>query len=198
MDIQGLDYNTQRTSLHLPEYGREIQQMVEQCKQLPNREDRQRMAEEIVAVMGRLVPQKRKAAEYQQKLWDHLAMISQFELDIDWPFDIQQVQQQIAGPQTVPYSNGGNAVRHYGKILVETIGKLKEMPAGDERDELVRLVANQMKRDLYTFGHGPASNERVANDLAQMTDGAVQLDLSTFKFEPIEIAAPVKAKKKRK
>ena len=92
MNINGLDYNTQRERLILPEYGREIQNMVDYCVALPTKEERQRCAATIVATMDRMVPQNRNNANYKQKLWDHLALMSDFKLDIDWPYDISEAR----------------------------------------------------------------------------------------------------------
>jgi hypothetical protein len=81
-------------------------------------------------------------------------------------------------------------LRHYGKLVSELLEKLKDMPEGGERDELIRLTANQMKRDLVQWGHGSIDDEKVADDMARMTDGAVQLDLNNFVFERINISEP--------
>ena len=88
MNIQGLDYNTQREKLVMPEYGREIQKMVDYAVALPDKEERQRCAESIIEVMARMTPQGHDSVDYEQKLWDHLAIISGFKLDIDWPHDV--------------------------------------------------------------------------------------------------------------
>ena len=103
MNINGLDYNTQRERLILPEYGREIQNMVDYCVALPTKEERQRCAATIVATMDRMVRQNRNNANYKQKLWDHLALMSDFKLDIDWPYDISAA---APGPRWAPSAAG--------------------------------------------------------------------------------------------
>ena len=89
-------------------------------------------------------------------------------------------------------------LRHYGKLVCELFEKLKSMPAGEERDALTYYTANQMKRDLATWGHGSAEDERVANDLARFTDGIIQLDLNNFKFEKVVVTDESKKTKKKK
>ena len=89
-------------------------------------------------------------------------------------------------------------LRHYGKLVSELFEKLKSMPDGEERDALIFYTANQMKRDLATWGHGSIEDERVANDLARYTDGVIQLDLNTFKFEKVSVAEETKKTKKKK
>ena len=152
MNIQGLDYNTQREKLILPEYGREIQNMVDHAVSLPTKQERQLCAETIVAIMDRMYPQNRENADYKQKLWDHLAIMSDFKLDIDWPYNVEQAKRMATKPQPMDYPMTRIPVRHYGKMLFEIFEQLKQMEPGEERDHLVRLAANQMKRDLVQWG----------------------------------------------
>ena len=183
MNIKGLDYNTQRERLVLPEYGREVQQMVDHCVTLPTRAQRQRCAETIVRVMERMVPRTGDYKDLQHKLWDHLALMSDFKLDIDYPVDIEQAHKMKQKPKPMPYPMKRIPVRHYGNMMFEVLGMLKDMPKGPGREELVRLAANQMKRDLVLWGHGSSDNEKVASDMARYTDGKVQLDHGSFRFE---------------
>lgn len=185
MNIQGLDYNTQRTPLIMPEYGREIQKMVDFAVSLPEKEMRQACANSIIKMMEAKTPQIRDNENYLQTLWDHLYLISNKKLDIDWPFDVSGAEKILAKPQPMKMPRKGDHVhlRHYGHLLEELFQMLKTMPEGTERDELARLTANHMKRDLANWSHGSMDNEKVADDLARFTDGKIQLDLNTFKFE---------------
>ncbi len=186
MNIQGLDYNTQREKLILPEYGREIQNMVDHAVSLPTKQERQLCAETIVAIMDRMYPQNRENADYKQKLWDHLAIMSDFKLDIDWPYNVEQAKRMATKPQPMDYPMTRIPVRHYGKMLFEIFEQLKQMEPGEERDHLVRLAANQMKRNLYQWSHGSCDDEKVASDLARFTDGKIHIDLDSFRFEKME------------
>ena len=197
MKISGLDYNTQREKLILPEYGREVQQMVDHCVSLPDRAERQRCAQSIVAIMERMMPPAYDAESHRHKLWDHLAIMSDFKLDIDYPYDVSQAQHITERPKPMPYPMKRIPVRHYGSMMFEIFEMLKTMPAGHEREELTRLAANQMKRDLMQWGHGSVDGEKVASDLAQFTDGRVQIDPDTFKFDKIDMR-PNEKKRRRK
>lgn len=119
MNINGLDYNTQRERLVLPEYGREIQNMVDHCVALPDKAERQRCAATIIATMERMVPQNRSNADYKRKLWDHLALMSNFKLDIDWPYDISQAQAMQTKPLPMKYPTGNIQIRHYGQYIFQ-------------------------------------------------------------------------------
>jgi hypothetical protein len=190
MNIQGLDYNTQRELLQMPEYGREIQRMIDHAVTLPTKEERLLCAKTIVKLMETKVPQIRENSGYEQTLWDHLYIMSHKQLDIDWPYDISGAEKFHDKPQPMKLPQSNVRLRHYGKLVSELLEKLKDMPEGGERDELIRLTANQMKRDLVQWGHGSIDDEKVADDMARMTDGAVQLDLNNFVFERININEP--------
>ena len=186
MNIPGLDYNTQREKLVLPEYGREIQQMVDYAVKLEDREERQRCAEAIIDVMDCMFPENRNVEDHERKLWDHLALMSNFQLDIDYPFDVSNAVQMAKKPEPLQYPMQRIPVRHYGAMIFELFDKLKTMEPGDERDALVELTANQMHRNLLQWSHGSSDEEKVAADLARFTDGKIQLDLDNFQFAKIE------------
>lgn len=198
MDIKGLDYNTQREKLIMSEYGREIQKMIEYACELPTKEERLQCAKTIIRLMETKNPQLKDNADYEQALWDHLYLISHRELEIDWPYDVSEADKILSKPQPMKLPNSNIRLRHYGHLIEELFEKLKTMPAGAERDALTYYTANQMKRNLITWGHGSAEDERVASDLAAFTDGVIQLDLNAFKFEKFTIADDTKKSKKKK
>ena len=201
MNIEGLDYNTQRERIKLNEYGREIQQMVDYCVSIPDREERQVCAEAIIDTMRKMNPSDQNINDRIQTLWDHLALMSDFKLDIDYPVEITTAEQMASMPEPVAYPNTRIPVRHYGRALFELFETLKTMEPGEERDTLVRMTANQMKRCLLLWGHGNGDDEKVADDLARFTDGVIQLDLDSFRFDRIDvqsIAQQAKQKKQKK
>ena len=198
MDIKGLDYNTQRDKLLMPEYGREIQNMVDYAVELPTKEERLKCARAIIKMMLTKMPQIRSNAGYEQTLWDHLYLISGKRLDIDWPFDVSGAEIIHSRPNAIPLPQSRIRLRHYGRLVEDLLEKLKSMPEGAARTELLRRVANQMKRDLLTWGHGTADDERVVDELARLTDGAIQLDLNAFKFDKVTAISQSEGKKNRR
>ena len=181
-----MDYNTQREKLVLSEYGREIQKMVAVAIALPTKEERMRCAKAIIRQMEMKNPQIRQSEDWQETLWDHLYLMSHKQLDIDWPYDMSDAEKISTKPQPMAHPQSDiSRIRHYGRLVSEVFEKLKTMPEGPERDELVRVTANQMKRDLLTWGHGSMDDERIADDLARYTDGKIQIDLSTFHLDRI-------------
>ena len=198
MNIKGLDYNTHREQLLMPEYGREIQKMVDYAVCLTDKSERQNCAQEIIRMMETKVPELHDNADFEQTLWDHLYLMSHKQLDIDWPFDVTAAEKLQEKPKAIPLPQEGMRLRHYGKLLEQLFEKLKTMPEGEERDALAFYTANQMKRDLMTWGHGSMSDEKVVDDLARFTDGVIQLDLSTMKLDKVTAIEEPKAKKKKK
>lgn len=197
MKIEGLDYNTQRRKLELPEYGREIQKMVEHAMTIEDRSERQLCAESIVNTMRRIYPQTGHFGNDSHMFWDHLALMSDFKLDVDYPFEVDIQQGILAKPDPMPYPKNRIKVRHYGAMMDRIFDKLKTMPAGDEREKLVELAANHMKSCLAEYGHGSVDDQKVADDLAYFTDGKINLDLNTFRFANVNTNRPPAEKRKR-
>lgn len=199
MNIKGLDYNTQREHLIMPEYGREVQKMVDYAITLPDREERLRCAKTIVQMMESRANHPKSGDDYKQTLWDHLYLMSRKQLDIDWPYDVSAAEKINAKPAPLPVPKENLRLRHYGRLIGQLFEQLKTMPAGEERDTLAYYTANQMKRDLATWGHGYMSDEKIIDDLARYTDGVVQLDPSVVRLENVSIAEePQKGKKKKR
>lgn len=194
---QGLDYNTAREHLVMPEYGREVQRMVNKAITITDRAARQRYAENIINVMRLILQQNRTNTEFEHKLWDHLALMSDFKLDIDYPYDISRVAEVAKKPSPLKYPMKAIPVRHYGALMFEVFERLKTMPDGKEYDTLVQYAANQMKRMLITWGHNSAHDDKVADDLAYFTDGRVQLDLDKFRFDKVTQTRTTPKKRKK-
>lgn len=198
-----MDYNTQRSSMRMPEYGRDIHTMIQHCMQIEPRPRRQACAEAIVKVMARLHPEMKQQADYKQKLWDHLAIMSNFQLDIDYPYTVTTAEKLAQRPAPMPIVRNHIPVKHYGNGVFQILNRLKTMEPGGERDELTRIVANKMKRDLVMYGTAQPDNDRIISDIAHFTDGVIQIDPTTFKFDYININSKSadkgdKGKKKRR
>lgn len=189
MDIKGLDYNTKRETLLLPEYGREIQRMVDYAIGCPTRDERNACANTIVRMMGTKVPNATETNDGVRALWDHLYIMGRGQLDIDWPYDMSEAVKITQKPQPMPIRKNHVKLRHYGHLVEECFDILKTMPNGRERDKLIYLTANQMKRDLAIWGRGTMDDERVADDLARLTDGCVQLDINNMQLERVQETA---------
>lgn len=197
MNMEGLDYNTQRRKLKLPEYGREIQKMVDYAMTVSDRRQRQQCAETIVNTMRRMFPNV--GGDDIQTYWDHLAIMSDFKLDIDYPVDIEKAKKAMGKPSPMSYPKKDIQVRHYGAMMDEIFDKLKAMPEGNERDKLVQIAARHMKECLLEYSRGTVDDMKVAADLAFYTDGKIQVDPNTLNFStPAQNHFPTEKRKRNR
>jgi hypothetical protein len=195
-----LTYNTQQKRLILPEYGRNIQQMVDYCVTIPDREERTACAYTIIASMGNLFPQLRDVDDFKHKLWDHLAIMSDFKLDIDYPYEIINPENLETRPERVNYTDVPVRQRLYGKYIELMIVKASIMENGEERDALVSMIANHMKKLMIAFNPDGVDDARILKDLEVFSHGAIRLDPAEYRlheFKTTPTPAPTKKKKKK-
>lgn len=159
----------------LPEYGRSIQNMVDHALTIEDRAERQRCANTIINIMGSMFPHLRDVPDFKHKLWDHLAIMSDFKLDIDYPYEIIRKDNLDTKPESIPYSNTKILYRHYGRTLEVLIKKAIEFPEGDERQNLIALICNHMKKDYLAWNKDTVDDRKIADDLAELSDGKLQL-----------------------
>ena len=178
-----MEYNTQREKLILPVYGRNVQMMIDYVMSLPDREERLHCAEKIIEVMGRMYPKKNRPAELTQTLWDHLAYMSDYKLDIDWPYPITRVKEEEK-PEKIPYPMNNIKLRHYGHLVEKLIDEVKNMEEGARRDAVLGLLANQMRKDLFysNSNKNALNNKRIADDLYRLSDGKINIDDTQIKY----------------
>jgi len=170
-----MDYNTQREQLRLPEYGRCVQEMVKHAMTLDDKSERQRCAFTIIDIMAGMQTYTGSPDDFFQKLWNHLAYISNYKLDIDYPVEIQHIDKQESHRDRVEYPQTKISRRHYGHIIEQLTRHLTDMEPGPERTKLIELVANQMKRALASWNSNALDDEKILSDLAEYTNGKISL-----------------------
>ena len=177
-----MKYNTQEKTLPMPEYGRAVQKMVDHAITIEDRAERQRCANTIIAVMGNMFPQLRDVADFNHKLWDHLAVMADFKLDIDYPYELVAPETLHPTPQRLPYPKGGIRYRHYGRCIEEMIQKACGMPEGEERNELLRLIAAQMKKEYVLWNKESVEDSKIIEDIREYSNGQIVLDENNLKL----------------
>ena len=170
------DYNTSRKQLVLPEYGRNIQKMVDYIKTIEDRTERNRLAHAIIGIMGNLNPHLRDINDFKHKLWDHLAIIAHFELDIDFPYEIPKAETFQQRPRTVEYGVHNMAYKHYGKSIELMIDAVCELPDGPEKEKLVNTIANHMKKSYLTWNRDTVSDELILKNFEILSHGKLKTD----------------------
>lgn len=192
-----LDYNTQLKRLVLPEYGRNIQKMVDHCLTIEDREERTHCAYAVVNAMGNLM-QLQKNNDALHKLWDHLAIMSDFNLDIDYPAEIICKESLTTTPEHLSYHDRDFRFRHYGRYIEHMIRQASEYQEGEERDALILLIANHMKKTMLAVNPDGVEDERIFRDLADMSHGAIRLNPETVKLHQFQEAPSANQGKKKK
>lgn len=169
-----MEYNTQRNKMIIPEYGRNIQKMIDQCIAIPDRDQRTRFAYLIVSVMGQMVPKGKESGDMKQKLWDHLFIISDFKLDVDSPYPPPRKDVLQAKPDPVPYSDEDFRYRHYGKNIERIIEKAAEYPEGPEKDALIKTIANHLKKSYLNWNRNSVDDELIMENLEELSKGKIK------------------------
>lgn len=177
-----MKYNTEEKRLVLPEYGRNIQNMVDYCVAIEDREERKRCANSIINIMGNMFPHLRDVNDFKHILWDHLAIMADFKLDIDYPYEIIRKEDLYSRPPRIPYSNGRIRYRHYGKTLELMIRKATEFESGVEKDQLIRMLANQMKKSFLNWNKESVDDRKIFKDLDELSEGTIVLDEEVHKL----------------
>ena len=177
-----MEYNTQRKKMELTEYGRSVQNMVDHALTIEDREERQRCANTIINIMGSMFPHLRDVPDFKHKLWDHLAIMSDFKLDIDYPFEIVKKEDLVMRPERLPYSTGDIRYRHYGRFLGELVKKAVEIEDEAERKALIRLLAIQMKKSLSNWNKDGMEDQKIVDDLREYSQGAIDLQVEDLQL----------------
>jgi len=191
-----MEYNTQREMLIIPEYGRNIQKMVNYAVGVKDKELRNKVARSIIAVMGQLNPHLRDIADFKHKLWDHLFIISAFKLDVDSPYPTPTAESVSSKPDSIPYPDKKMKYRHYGKTIQMMIEKAIEFKEGAEKEALIKTIANHLKKSYLTWNKNSVSDEKIFSDLEELSGGKLKLAEGTQLNEVAEILSSVKRRKR--
>ena len=167
-----MEYNTKQKRLPLPEYGRSVQKMVDHALTIEDREERQQCAETIVRIMRSMFPD---LPDQERKLWDHLAIMSDFKLDIDYPCEVIKPEEFHVAPERIPYRNSEIRNRHYGRIVEEMIAHAMTLEEGEERNCFVELILIQMKKNYIAWNKDGVEDRKIIEDFRYYTRGAIDI-----------------------
>ena len=173
-----MEYNTQRTHLNMPEYGRLIQQLVERCKEVSDKEKRNEMAVAIVDFMGQRNPQLRDEENYKHKLWDHLFILADYDLDVDSPYPIPTPEELAEKPKKMEYPKLQGDFKFYGKSILQLIDKAIELEDGDEKEALIEVIANNMKKSYNVYNKEHVTDDVIFRHLKELSGN--RLDLTSI------------------
>jgi len=170
-----LEYNSGRTLMIIPEYGRHVQKLVDHCVALETKEERNEMALAIVDVMGNLQPHLRDVPDFKHKLWDQLYIMSDFKLDADSPYPIPSREELQEKPERLPYPKYASKYRYYGNNIQTMIDVALSWEEGDKREALVYTIANHMKKCYLNWNKDTVDDAVIFKHLYDLSNGAFDL-----------------------
>ena len=180
-----MDYNTQREKLIMPEYGRYVQKLLQKVKTIPDKEKRSEQVRAVVNAMGLLNPLLREMNDFKHKLWDHVFVISDFDLDIDAPFPPPTSDSFRSDPKPIALENKPLKVNYYGRNIQNMAEALAQKKPGPERDEMVTSLAYYMRKQYLIWNKESVSDQTIFNDLLMLTKGRLPIP-DGFKMDEVQ------------
>lgn len=174
-----MEYNTGREQIVISEYGRNIQMMIRHLMEIENRRQRTEAAYFVVSVMAQMNPQVKESNDYNHKLWDHLHIIANYELDVDSPYPKPTPEMQKKRPDHIGYQKNSIRYGHYGQYIYDIVKKVKEMEDGPKKKAILVNIANQMKRDYLNWNRDTVNDLLILDDLYKISDGEITLPIDT-------------------
>lgn len=161
-------YNTQQNQLLMPEYGRNIQDLISYVKTVESKDKRNIMAKAIVTIMANLTPSQKDNSDFRIKIWNHFAQLSNYELDIDYPCEIIKKEDLAKKPSKLPYPTNNIKLKHYGAAARDLILKLKEMEDSESKEAFLEMLANHMKKLYLVWNKEAVSDEQIYSDINEI------------------------------
>src|SRR6201996_5236701 len=186
---ENFDYNSTRSKLLLTEYGRNVQNMVKYIVALPTKEERNRYATVVIDLMGFLNPHLRDVADFKHKLWDHLHIISDYQLDVDSPYPKPSPEAIYMKPKPLRYPHQRIRYKHYGKTIELMIEKAKSIEEPERRKHMIQAIANFMKMAYVQWNKDSVADEMILSDLVALSGGELKIEeninLNRVEYRPV-------------
>lgn len=189
-----MEYNTHREMLALPEYGRNMQQLVDYVKELTDKDERNKAAASLIRLMRQVNPQVKNNEENTQRLWDHLFIMADFDLDIDSPFPPPTREEYNQKPQSLNYPTHQIRYRHYGKATQELINEAVKFDDGEEKDALIIMIANMMKKLYLNWNRESVNDEVIWDNIKELSLGQLRKPLNAELIDAGEFLRSTKKK----
>lgn len=170
-----MEYNTSRTKMIIPEYGRHIQKLINHAVEIEDDKERNKMVLAIVDVMGQLNPHLRDVADFTHKLWDHVYIMSDFKLKVDGPYPVPAKEQFEEKPRKMPYPENNIRFKHYGRGVEKLIDKAIEMAEGEEKNALIESIANLMKKHYLNWSRNAVTDQQIFSDIKRISRGKIEV-----------------------
>jgi hypothetical protein len=180
-----LEYNSERENLLIPEYGRHVQKLVNHCRELPTKDERNKMAQSIIEVMGNLQPHLRDVPDFKHKLWDQLFIMADFNLDVEPPYKVLSQEELKAKPDKLPYPKMANKYRFYGNNIKIMIDEAVTWEDGELKEALNYTIANHMKKCFLNWNKDTVDDAVIFKHLRELSDGKIDLSIEKVQLSDI-------------
>ena len=190
-----IPYNTDLKKITLPEFGRNVQGMVDFCLTIEDREERTVCAYAIADIMANLFPELTGANKDYTKIWNQINIISGFKLDIDFPCEVVTKERLNPKPEKIPYTASSMRYRHYGKNIEKMIETVADMEDGEEKEVLISLIAHHMKKLMLIHNKEGVDDAKILRDLSEYSNGKITLDPKTYLLHEFQEMAPIAPQK---
>ncbi len=171
----GLDYNTEREKLKVPEFGRNVLKMIEHLRTIEDRAKRTEQAAAVVKVMEILNPQVRQQEDFEHRLWDQLYIIAGFDLDVDSPFPAPTVEQIQTRPVAIPLKKRPLKATHYGRNIESIIDLIAGEPEGEVKTAMIRSLAIYMRQQYLIWNKDSVADETIFKDIEVLSEGRIKV-----------------------
>ena len=176
-----MEYNTSRTKMLMPEYGRNVQRMVEFLLTIEDPEKRLKNAEIVIELMGTLNPHLKVIEDYKHKLWDHLYQMTDFRLEVNSPYPKPTPEEVHRKPEPLPYPKKKHDNRHFGQNLTALFEKAMAEPNPEKRQGFTQTIGYYMKLAYTNWHKEPVHDDMIKNELAELSGGKLQFETGGFK-----------------
>jgi len=173
-----LSYNTEDEKMLIPEYGRNIQKMIEHAKKIDDKITRQKCAEAIIKIMKQISVQSKNDEDFNERLWSHLYIMADFDIDIESPYKKPELENLISKPDEVPYPPNKIKYGHYGKIIEDIIIEASNYPEGEDKEEITKHVANLLKTSYLCWNRDSVNDNLIVKHLEEFSDGKLTIDIN--------------------
>jgi hypothetical protein len=190
-----MEYNTTREGLNIKEYGRNVQKLVQYALTIEDREKRTAFAKLIVQIMGTLNPQANNAGDFRHKLWDHLYVISEYQLDVDGPYPPPSKEAIEAKAPKLEYQNNDIRYKVYGSNMEKIIAKAIEFEEGPEKEALIKTIANHLKKSYLNWNRDSVNDDLIFEHLEVLSDGKLKVEDRSMLASTSDILARTRKKK---
>ncbi len=174
-----MEYNSEKPKLIIPEYGRNVQLLVEHAKTIENKEMRMAFVEKVIDLIQQMHPQARNVEDYRAKLWHHVFQIANYELKIEPPVEVPDIEFVKKRPEKIDYPEKDITMRHYGRNVEHMIAKAIEMDDPEKKQAFTRVIGAYMKMAFRTWNRDAnVSDDTIKADLEVLSNGKLHLDES--------------------